>query len=163
MLQFFLSSARYRVKCYHILIRNGCGKDIREAKAIKSLLPLFEKHPNFSFEEIKHRIRPCDDRNLKMINLIKDSTPIAIGTLRIDDFGNYPTTDGDDIYLTEKSGVKIITWDTLGLHTFGEIYALGLKLLGRANLGKTWSCQLWWKKPCGNCYSCKRRMRLLGL
>jgi len=161
MLQFLLS-AECHVKCYHILIRNGCGKDIREKKAIESLLPLFEKHPSFSFEEIRHRIRPCDDRNLKMINLIKTSIPVAIGTLRSDNYGNYPTTDEEDEYLTKKSGVKVITWDTLGLHTFEEVYAFGLRLLGRSNLEKTWSCQLWWKKPCGKCYSCKRREAFLN-
>lgn len=156
-----LAEMGFNVVLHHIKIRNG-GKDAREREAITNVLPHLVRRYQVEFHEHKHRLPPSPDRNLKMVLFIKekvpDATRIAVGTLKDDGWNaEYPATDGDAEALTRNSGAEVITWDTLDYHTHDGIYALGLELLGKKVLKKTWSCQLWFKKPCGKCYSCKRR------
>ena len=158
----------FKVMLHHIKIRRGTGKDLREASAIAKLLPELKKRfPEMSFLEHKYRISPCPDRNLKMILFLKtvcgENPTIAVGTLRNDDWDpHYTEDDGDDEKLSRNSGASVITWDTLGVHAPEQIGRIGRRLLGQAVLDMTWSCQLWFRKPCGKCYSCRRRAKLIN-
>lgn len=162
----FFADCDFIIQPYHILIRNGGGKDAREIEAIKNLYPLIKGRFPTILEpiEFKHKISPCNDRNEKMILLLKEKYDISNCLL-----GNHVSeregleNDTRWEYLEEKTKIPIIDLRRMGIETKKEQFALGITLLGDTVLKLTWSCQLWWKKPCGKCFSCKKRNFLFTL
>jgi hypothetical protein len=155
------------VQPVHILIRNGSGKDAREREAITRIFSeLQDTYPNV-LEPIrfKNKISPSDHRNQDMIELIAEKynlTEIYIGTHYTE---NTATEDSDWRFLTENTGIEV--HDTTRMHpelrTKSDLFWFGVELLGLDILEKTWSCQLWFKKPCGRCFSCKERDELFKI
>ncbi|MBM3200073.1 hypothetical protein FJZ53_03975 [Candidatus Woesearchaeota archaeon] len=162
---YLLASKGYTVKPYHIFIRGGGGKDFREKQAIDEIWANLEglytkvEEPT----HIRKVIKKCDDRNQKMIQIVRDEFKeevIALGSYKE---GSRFVKDNDKTYLSYVTGCKILTFDSFGVKNKQEIASLvkGLKL--EESIKKAWSCQLWFKTPCGKCFSCKQRAQADGI
>lgn len=156
---YLLASKGYEVNPYHILIRNGGGKDTREKVAIDKIWELLKsRYPSVQKTiRIKHKIKACPDRNEKMIKYIHDEygeKNIALGSYME---GSRYEKDNDKKYLSKSTSCNITTFNSFSINNKLEIASLipTLELENIINL--TWSCQLWWKNPCNRCFSCKER------
>jgi len=167
-------SLQHIIQPYHILIRNGGGKDAREINAVDHIYnELKDKFPNvLPVKRFKYKISPCENRNEQLINIVKqtlcnnihDYAGIILGTYEIVD--NTSTInlvdDNNRELLYKKTQIPIYALSLEGHDTKEKIFQLGLQIFNNNMnlLEKTWSCQLWWKSPCGKCYSCKERAEL---
>ena len=75
--------------------------------------------------------------------------------------GSHFPEDNDPMRLSELARIEVWNWERLipGA-TKEDVFKLGIEELGEDILRKTWSCQLWWNSPCGNCFSCVERSDL---
>ncbi len=163
VMTYLLASKDYHVKPYHLLIRGGGGKDFREKYAIDEIWADLEtKYPEVeSPMHVRHVIKKCDYRNKKMISMVKDEFGENITALGSYMEGSRFPYDNDHDFLSKITGCEVTTFDTFNIKNKSEIasliHGLGLEEVIR----KTWSCQLWFKNPCGKCYSCKQREQIL--
>lgn len=160
---YFLASKNYCVKPYHIFIRGGGGKDFREKYAIEEIwADMEQKYPNVEKPvHIRYTVGNCDDRNQKMIKLVKNEFKeniIALGSYM--EGSRFPQ-DNDEDYLSRATNCEIITFDTFNIKNKSEIVSLVPSLRLEEVIKKSWSCQLWFKNPCGKCFSCKQREQVL--
>ena len=156
---YLLASKDYHVKPYHILIRGGGGKDFREKYAIDEIwVDLESKYPKVeSPVHVRHTIRKCDYRNQKMISFVNSEfgeRKIALGSYVE---GSRFSYDNDNDFLSKITGCEVITFDNFNIRNKDEIASLVHGLGLEEIIKKTWSCQLWFKNPCGKCFSCKQR------
>lgn len=164
VMTYFLASKDYHVKPYHLLIRGGGGKDFREKIAVEEIFADLE-HKYTNVEKplhVRHNIKTCDYRNRMMISFLKDEfkeNVIALGSYT--EGSRYPS-DNDKTSLSLITNCKIITFDTYGIKNKSEIASLIPSLGLEEVIKKAWSCQLWFKNPCGKCYSCKQREQILN-
>lgn len=156
----------YIIQPYHVLIRNGGGKDAREREAIDLIFDtLKEQFPNvLPVIRVKHKISPSDHRNEDLINFVKNEFSIKkviLGTHKvIRDISQERINDSNWEYLQKKTGIDVFDLNKLGHSLKKDQFQIGINLLGIDVLKMTWSCQLWWKNPCKNCFSCKERKEL---
>lgn len=158
----YFAEQAHIIQPYHVLIRNGGGKDAREREAIDKLYPILKnKYIILKPIRIKHKIGPSDFRNEQLIKFIKDFYKVKSALL-----GNHIVErdvtqefkeDCSWEFLEKKIGIPVYDLRRFGYETKEEQFKLGIKLLGKDILELTWSCQLWWKTPCGKCFSCKER------
>ena len=157
---YLLASKGYSVKPYHILIRNkGHNKDRKETQAVDDVWDYMkDTYPNVEQPtHVGYRIRPCDDRNRKMIEFIRDrygENSMALGSYTDP---SRLAQDNDSSNLSKVTGCDITTFNTFDVNSKLEIASLIAPLHLENAIDKTWSCQLWWNDPCGKCYSCKER------
>lgn len=130
------------------------GKDLQAAKRSIDLLCLNEllqvRYP------LGNRLKSM--RNRFFIEVLSGiaknykTKHIALGTLQ--------EAGEDDLNPTvlksysRKYGVDITTWDSFGVIEKCDEF---LEINNPQFLFETTSCQMWWKKECGNCYSCLSR------
>lgn len=163
VMAYFLASENYSVKPYQVLIRNGSGKDAREKEAVDKVWNYLK---NFypGVEEpvmVKHKIKACDDRNEKMIRLLSEEYKEGVVALGSYIEGSRYMKDNDKDYLSKATGCEVITFDSFSIKNKQEIALLAKKLGLEDAVKLTWSCQLWFKNPCGKCFSCKNRQKVL--
>lgn len=164
VMTYFLASRDYQVKPYHLLIRGGGGKDFREKHAIDEIFADME-HKYINVEKplhVRYNIKACDYRNRKMISFLKEEFKervIALGSYA--EGSRYPSDNNKD-YLSLVTDCGIITFDTYNIKNKSEIASLIPSLGLEEIIKKAWSCQLWFKNPCGKCYSCKQREQVLN-
>ncbi len=161
---YYFAEKGWTIQPYHILIRMGSGKDAREREAIDKVYEtLKDRFPNVLEPiRVKHKIRPSDHRNMELIEFIRDEYGVKetiLGT-HIDPVMHTYRGDSDWDELQERTGVIIHDLRKEGYNMKAEQFAVGVKLLGVEVLEMTFSCQLWFRKPCGRCYSCKDRAKL---
>lgn len=163
VMTYFLASKDYHVKPYHLLIRGGGGKDFREKIAVDEIFSDLE-HKYVNVEKplhVRYNIKACDYRNRKMISFLKEEfkeNVIALGSYTE---GSRFLSDNDKNYLSLITGCEVITFDTYNIKNKQDIASLIPGLGLEETIKKTWSCQLWFKNPCGKCYSCKQREEIL--
>lgn len=164
VMTYLLASKNYDVKPYHIFIRGGGGKDFREKHAIDEIwADMEQKYPCVEKPfHMRYIIRACDSRNQKMINLVRNEFKESIIALGSYVEGSRFPKDNDKAYLSRVTGCEVITFDTFNIKNKSEIISLIPDLSLEEVIKKTWSCQLWFKNPCGKCYSCKQREQLLN-
>lgn len=162
---YFLASKNYQVKPYHVLIRNGGGKDAREKSAVDKIWHrMKDSYPNVDKPaRIKYKIKPCKDRNQKLIKLLKNKygeKTISLGSYV--ENSRY-VKDNDKNYLSKTTKCEVITFDSFGIKNKQDIASVVKKLNLEDMIKVTWSCQLWFKKPCNKCFSCKNRKEALKI
>ena len=144
---------------------NYGGKTNKEGKILRETLwPLINnRYPNYLKPvTLKMKKQNVYDRNLQMIELVRDHfrdrgyTMDAIYTGILSSDSRYPH-DSDIKKLSEASGVKIIGPKFKDKeHLLGVIERIGDDML-ELIIRSTSSCQVWFKKHCGQCFSCVRR------
>lgn len=169
---YYYANKGFTIQPYHILIRNGGGKDAREIESLNNVYnELKNKFPNvLPIIRVKHKLPPSDDRNERLILIIKELVPnfkeeydgIILGIhVILHNNSSFDIHDDNNVQkLSEKTNTKIYSMGNDGYDTKEKMFKCGLNLLGKEILSLTWSCQLWWKKPCEKCYSCKERIKL---
>jgi len=163
VMTYLLASKNYHVKPYHLLIRGGGGKDFREKIAVEEIFTDLEhKYGNVERPlHVRYNIKACDSRNQKMISFLKEEFKENIIALGSYVEGSRHPSDNDKNYLSLMTGCEIITFDTFNIKNKSDIASLIPSLKLEEAIKKTWSCQLWFKNPCGKCYSCKQREEIL--
>ena len=159
---YFAKKKGWTIQPYHILIRMGSGKDAREREAIIRVYEaLKDQFPNvLTPKREKHRIRPSDCRNQELIEFVRDEFGVKKVILGTHHTTQTSTEDSNCKSLTERTGVDVWDLQKLGYPEKRDQFLVGVKLLGVEVLKMTFSCQLWFRKPCGRCFSCKDRAKL---
>lgn len=159
---YYFANEGWTIQPYHILIRMGSGKDAREREAIIRVYEaLKDQFPNVLPPiRVKHKIRPSDRRNQDIIEFVRDEFGVKKVILGTHHTTQTSTEDSNWKCLTERTGVDVWDLQRLGYPEKRDQFLVGVELLGVKVLEMTFSCQLWFRKPCGRCFSCKDRAKL---
>jgi 7-cyano-7-deazaguanine synthase in queuosine biosynthesis len=151
----------YEVQPYYIN-RGTNGRTRREVDAVRNmygiLASLFPRVREPIYLEKK--IGKSEDRNERMIDVLKERgvKRVALGSYKD---CRYPD-DNDGQLLSLKTGIEVLTLDDFDVHSKSDVIDKAVDLEIYKFLRHTWSCQNWFKKQCGICFSCKRRRECLG-
>jgi 7-cyano-7-deazaguanine synthase in queuosine biosynthesis len=155
-----LDGSKDMVQPIHV---NYGGKTNKEGKILREALwPLINnRFPNY-LKPVTLRMKKCniEDRNLQMIELVKEH----FSYLGIDKIytgimipGNRFPADTDVDILSRKSGISVVGLKSKTKEQLlNAVVRRGDPMMIKI-LRATSSCQVWFKRHCGQCFSCVKR------